>query len=129
MTLCENGMEDLAYHFLFKESFPSWLYCVNLGATTIWERWNSLLPDGTCSGTGMNSFNHYSYGSVVEFLYAYVGGIRALTPGFKHAVIAPVPDMKFRYFKASYDSGLRKLCFKLEHPGRRHICTACGNPV
>lgn len=104
MTLCENGMEDLAYHFLFKEGFPSWLYCVNLGATTIWERWNSLLPDGTCSGTGMNSFNHYSYGSVVEFLYAYVGGIRALTPGFKHAVIAPVPDMKFRYFKASYDS-------------------------
>ena len=104
MTLCENGMEDLAYHFLFKESFPSWLYCVNLGATTIWERWNSLLPDGTCSGTGMNSFNHYSYGSVVEFLYAYIGGIRALEPGFKRALIAPVPDMRFRYFKARYNS-------------------------
>lgn len=108
MTLCENGMADLAYHFLFKEGFPSWLYCVNLGATTIWERWNSLLEDGTCSGTGMNSLNHYSYGSVVEFLYAYIAGIRAAEPGFKTAVIAPVPNMRFRYFNCTYDSAFGK---------------------
>lgn len=104
LTLCENGMEDLAYHFLFNEEFPSWLYCVNLGATTIWERWNSVLPDGTISGTGMNSLNHYSYGSVVEFMYKYIGGIRADAEGFKKAVIAPVPDMRFRFFRSSYDS-------------------------
>ena len=104
MTLCENGMEDLAYHFLFQEGFPSWLYCVNLGATTIWERWNSMLSDGTCSGTGMNSFNHYSYGSVVEFFYAYIAGIRARCPGYRKAVIAPVPDMRFRYVRCRFDS-------------------------
>lgn len=107
-TLCENGMEDLAYHFLFQEEFPSWLYCVNLGATTIWERWNSLLEDGTVSGTGMNSFNHYSYGSVVEFLYSYIAGIRAEKPGYQRAVIAPVPDMRFRYFNCTYHSASGK---------------------
>ncbi len=104
LSLCENGMEDLAYHFLFNEGFPGWLYCVNLGATTIWERWNSLLPDGTISGTGMNSLNHYAYGSVVEFMYKYIGGIRAMEPGFQKALIAPVPDMRFRYYDCSYDS-------------------------
>ena len=107
-TLCENGMEDLAYYFLFQESFPSWLYCVNLGATTIWERWNSLLEDGTVSGTGMNSFNHYSYGSVVEFLYSYIAGIRADEPGYRSATIAPMPDMRFRYFNCTYDSASGK---------------------
>lgn len=104
MTLCENGMEELAYHFLFNEAFPGWLYCVNLGATTIWERWNSLLRDGTCSGTGMNSFNHYSYGAVAEFFYAYIAGIRAMEPGYRRAVIAPAVDMKFRYFHCTYHS-------------------------
>lgn len=108
MTLCENGMEDLAYHFLFNEGFPSWLYCVNLGATTIWERWNSVLSDGTISGTGMNSLNHYSYGSVVEFFYAYIAGIRPAEPGYRRAVIAPVPDMKFRYINGTYDSACGK---------------------
>lgn len=59
-VLAENGMVDKAYDFLFYEGFPGWLYAVNLGATTIWERWNSILPDGTISGTSMNSLNHYS---------------------------------------------------------------------
>jgi len=59
-VLAENGLIELAYDFLFKEGLPSWLYCVNLGATTIWERWNSVGPDGTISDTGMNSLNHYS---------------------------------------------------------------------
>lgn len=104
LSLCENGMEDYAFEFLFKENFPSWLYCVNLGATTIWERWNSLLPDGTCSGTGMNSFNHYSYGSVVEFMYSYIGGIRPLEAGYKSALIAPIPNARFKFFNCSYDS-------------------------
>lgn len=103
-TLCENGMEDLAYHFLFHEDFPGWLYCVNLGATTIWERWNSLLEDGSVSGTGMNSFNHYSYGSVVEFFYSHIAGIRPESPGYRSVIIAPTPDMRFRYFRCTYDS-------------------------
>ena len=103
-TLCENGLEDVAYEFLFQEGFPSWLYCVNLGATTIWERWNSILPDGTISPTGMNSLNHYAYGSVVEFFYAYIAGIRPMVPGFEKAVIAPTPNARLRYCNCRYES-------------------------
>ena len=108
MTLCENGMEELAYHFLFKNGFPGWMYAVDMGATTIWERWNSVMPDGSMSPTGMNSLNHYSYGSVVEFFYAYIAGIRATEPGYRKAIIAPTPDMRFRYFNCSYDSAYGK---------------------
>lgn len=124
-TLCENGMEDLAYHFLFNEGFPSWLYCVNLGATTIWERWNSVLSDGTISGTGMNSLNHYSYGSVVQFFYEYIAGLRATEPGFKKVIIAPLPNMKFRYFNCSYNSaaGNYVVNWRIEQDGtfRLHV--------
>lgn len=103
-VLAEAGEYELAYDFLLKEGFPSWLYSVNLGATTIWERWNSVLPDGTISNTGMNSLNHYAYGSVMEFVYAYVAGIRPLEPGFKRAVIAPHPDIRLRQVSCTYNS-------------------------
>lgn len=63
-VLSECGHSELAYRFLLQEAFPNWLYAVNLGGTTIWERWNSLLEDDSISGTGMNSLNHYSYGSI-----------------------------------------------------------------
>jgi len=100
-ALAKIDKMDIAYRFFFNEEFPSWLYSVNLGATTIWERWNSLLEDGSISGTGMNSLNHYSYGSVVQFMYEYIGGIHSTTPGFKTVTIAPQPIMKFRYFNSS----------------------------
>ena len=61
LTLFDNGMDEYAYRILYNEQFPGWIYAINLGATTIWERWNSLLEDGTVSGTGMNSFNHYQF--------------------------------------------------------------------
>ena len=103
-VLGECGESQLAYDFLLKEGFPSWLYCVNLGATTIWERWNSILPDGTISPTGMNSLNHYSYGSVMEFVYGYAAGIRPKEPGFKKAIIAPQPDYRLPNLECSFDS-------------------------
>lgn len=103
-VLAENGMMDKAYDFLFYEGFPGWLYAVNLGATTIWERWNSVLPDGSISGTGMNSLNHYSYGSVVEFLYRYAAGIIPLEPGFRKVKIAPNPEIRLGHLECSYDS-------------------------
>ncbi|MFL6555562.1 MAG: alfa-L-rhamnosidase RamA, partial [Bacillus sp. (in: firmicutes)] len=65
-VLSENGNNDLAYTLLLNKDYPSWLYAVTMGATTIWERWNSVLPDGKISGTDMNSLNHYAYGSIVE---------------------------------------------------------------
>lgn len=124
-VLAEVGLYELAYDFLLREEFPSWLYSVNLGATTIWERWNSVMPDGTISNTGMNSLNHYAYGSVMEFVYAYVAGIRFADPGFKKAIIAPHPDARLTYVNGTYDSvNGRYICnWKIENNGefRVHI--------
>ncbi len=103
-TLAENGMAEEAFHFLLQEDFPGWMHCIGLGATTIWERWNSVLDDGRMSGTMMNSLNHFAYGAVVEFLYRDVAGIRAVEPGFRKAEIAPLLDRRLKHFKASYDS-------------------------
>ncbi len=103
-VLAENGMTDMAYDLLFYEGFPGWLYAVNLGATTIWERWNSVLPDGSISGTEMNSLNHYSYGSVVEFLYRHAAGIFPTEPGFRKARIAPKPEIRLGCMECSFDS-------------------------
>jgi alpha-L-rhamnosidase len=85
------------------------LYTVNLGATTIWERWNSLNPDGTVSSTGMNSFNHYAYGSIVEWMYRDMCGLNQssgddLVTGFRHARIAPKPDKALKWARARYRS-------------------------
>ena len=103
-VLAENGMEDLAAWFLFQEGFPGWLHCVNLGATTIWERWNSVLDDGTISGTGMNSLNHYSYGSVMEYVYRDLAGIQSLEPGFTRVRFSPQPTWHLRELDCAYDS-------------------------
>ena len=118
-VLAEAGEYELAYDFLLKEGFPSWLYSVNLGATTVWERWNSVMPDGTISDTGMNSLNHYAYGSVMEFVYAYAVGIRPLEAGFKKVVIAPHPDVRIPEIACSYDSvSGRYVCnWKIEKDG------------
>lgn len=105
-ALSENGMNDLAYGLLLNENVPSWLYAVNQGATTIWERWNSLLPDGRVNGTDMNSFNHYAYGSIVEWMYQYMAGIRPCTDGagFKKVTIAPMVDARIRQVDSVYHS-------------------------
>lgn len=118
-VLAEIGLYEMAYDFLLKEGFPSWLYSVNLGATTVWERWNSVLADGTISDTGMNSLNHYAYGSVMEFVYAYGAGIRPAEPGFQKAWIEPHPDIRIPFIDASYDSVCgRYICnWKIEKDG------------
>ena len=106
-TLTDNGMGDVAYTLLLNEDYPSWLYEVNMGATTVWERWNSVLPSGLVSDTeGMNSMNHYAYGSVVEWMYRCMCGLNPVesAPGFKRARIAPSIDGRFDWVKASYDS-------------------------
>ncbi|AIQ52111.1 alpha-L-rhamnosidase [Paenibacillus sp. FSL R7-0331] len=122
-VLAENGMEEEALDFLLQEEYPSWLYCVNLGATTIWERWNSVLPDGTISGTMMNSLNHYAYGSVIEYLYRNLGGIDPLEPGFKKVRFAPQINRKFKSFQVVYDSvsGTYALEWKIKDDGTVQI--------
>lgn len=94
--LSENGMNDLAYHLLQEKGYPGWLYEVLMGATTIWERWNSVEPGGKISGTEMNSLNHYSYGSIVEWMFRNMAGINPCEeyPGFKRFRIAPMPNYR-----------------------------------
>lgn len=105
-VLSDNGRSDLAHALLLREKFPGWLYAVNLGATTIWERWNSLLEDGTCSGTGMNSMNHYAYGSIVEWMYRNLCGLRPRedAPGFRDVIIRPDRPRHFESANLSFAS-------------------------
>ncbi len=95
-ALSENGANEDAYTLFLQEDLPSWLYEVNMGATTIWERWNSVNPDGKISGISMNSMNHYAYGAVFEWVYKDVCGLNpvAEAPGYKRAVLRPMPDQR-----------------------------------
>ena len=117
-TLTENGMEDIAYELLFQRKNPSWLYSVDNGATTIWERWNSYMIDKGMGPRGMNSFNHYAYGCVCEWIWETVAGIAAdpATPGFKHIIMKPIPDKRLGHVTAEYHSasGLIKSAWKYE---------------
>ena len=92
-----------------------------MGATTIWERWNSVLPDGTVNPTDMNSLNHYAYGSVVEWMYRYMAGLNTVKdcPGFRYVKLTPMPDYRFKYMNASYNSpvGLYESCWSIEENG------------
>lgn len=89
-TLSENGAHEMAATLFMKEDYPSWLYAVNMGATTIWERWNSIKPDGTFDESGMNSLNHYAYGSVGDWMYRKVAGLSQLEPGYKRFRVKPM---------------------------------------
>ena len=105
-TLTENGMTDLAYDLLFQRKNPSWLYSVDNGATTIWERWNSYMVDKGMGPQGMNSFNHYAYGCVGQWLWETAAGIAAdpAHPGFQHIIMRPQPDKRLGHLTAEYHS-------------------------
>jgi Glycogen debranching enzyme len=92
-TLSSIGHDDLAYMLLNNKNYPSWLYPVLKGATTIWERWDGIKPDGSFQDVGMNSFNHYAYGAIGDWLYRHVAGIDfdVENPGYKHFILAPHP--------------------------------------
>lgn len=88
-ALSETGHSDVAYSMLMTKTCPSWLYPVTMGATTIWERWDSMLPDGSVNTGQMTSFNHYAYGAVSDWLHRRIGGIAPTGPGYRRIVIAP----------------------------------------
>ena len=87
---------------------PGWLYQVIMGATTIWERWNSILPDGKINPEGMNSLNHYANGAVCQWIYEDLFGIMPIEPGFKKVLFEPKADMRLQYVKGNYDSAMGK---------------------
>ncbi len=117
-TLTENGMADLAYELLFQRKNPSWLYSIDNGATTIWERWNSYTLEEGMGPAGMNSFNHYAYGAVCEWIWETAAGIAAdpAQPGFKHIIMKPIPDKRLGHIDARYNSaaGLIKSSWRYE---------------
>ncbi len=103
-VLSRFGYLDEAYLLLNREQYPSWLYPVKQGATTIWERWDGLKPDGTFQDKGMNSFNHYAYGAIGEWMYRVMAGIEIdpAAPGYKHILIQPRPGGGFTRVSASH---------------------------
>jgi alpha-L-rhamnosidase len=105
-TLSSNGYPDVAYDLLNQESYPSWLYPVTKGATTIWERWDGIKPDGSFQDAGMNSFNHYAYGAIGSWLYQVAAGIEvdASAAGYKHTLIQPQPGGGLASVRASLDT-------------------------
>jgi alpha-L-rhamnosidase len=103
-VLSDNGYTDTAYDLLLQESYPSWLYPVKMGATTIWERWDGEKTDSTFEDPGMNSFNHYAYGAIGDWMYRVSAGIETMGPGYKHIIIQPHPAKKLTYSRASFES-------------------------
>ncbi|GAA3830973.1 hypothetical protein GCM10023083_74690 [Streptomyces phyllanthi] len=102
-VLTDEGRADLAYKLLHQDALPSWLYSVRNGATTVWERWNSYSEDDGFGPVSMNSFNHYAYGAIMEWMYAYMAGIARDpdSPGFKHFVLQPHLDPTGRITRVS----------------------------
>ncbi len=117
-ALSQNGHTKEAYDLLLKDDFPSWLYQVKMGATTVWEHWDGMKPDGTMWSPDMNSFNHYAYGAIGEWLYRVVAGfeINEEKPGYKHSIIHPHVGGDLEFVNATYDSvyGMLKVAWKVE---------------
>ncbi|MBO4670540.1 MAG: family 78 glycoside hydrolase catalytic domain [Bacteroidales bacterium] len=117
-TLTDNGMADIAWDLLFQRKNPSWLYSIDNGATTIWERWNSYMIEKGMGPKGMNSFNHYAYGCVCQWIWETAAGICSDTaePGFKRIIMKPVPDRRLGSLKAEYPSaaGLIKSAWRFD---------------
>lgn len=141
--LVEAGEAKLAYDILLQEGCPGWMYQVDRGATTTWERWDALRPDGTVNETkvtddNMVSFNHYAFGSVGEFYYQYILGIRPLEPGYRKVRIAPMADERLGAVKGSFLSYAgeitsawhyedTKIVFEISTPVETEIILPNGN--
>lgn len=103
-ALSENGYTDVAFNLLMQEEFPSWLYSVNKGATTMWEHWNSIKEDGSFWNFAMNSFNHYAYGAVFDWIFGVACGIKPTKPGYEEIAISPNPDKRLSWIETSFES-------------------------
>ena len=105
-VLTKYGHTDIAYKLLLQETFPSWLYQVKNGATTMWERWDGIEPDGSFQETYANSFNHFAKGAIGDWMYSVAGGIQLdeKKPGFKHIILQPMPSEDLKYAETTLES-------------------------
>jgi alpha-L-rhamnosidase len=122
-ALSKNGRIDEAFTMLLREEMPSWLYPISKGATTIWERWNGIMPDGSINGGAMDStaegsgdsmisFNHYAYGAVVDWIYRNVGGIAPKAPGYRRVSFAPRPHAQVTSSKTALETGYGRIAIE-----------------
>ena len=110
-ALSRNGHVDAAYALLMQRTYPSWLYPITRGATTMWERWDGIRPDGSFEDVSMNSFNHYAFGAIGDWMYRVIGGIDvdSEAPGYKHTIIAPRPGGGLTRAHTVLETGYGKL--------------------
>jgi alpha-L-rhamnosidase len=101
--LSDYGYTSVAYDLLLQDKYPSWLYPVKMGATTIWERWDGQKTDSTFQDAGMNSFNHYAYGAIGDWMYRVAAGIETSSPGYRHLRIQPSPTDRMTFAKATLE--------------------------
>lgn len=120
-VLTKYGYSDLAYKVFLRKEFPSWLYPVTKGATTMWEHWDGIRPDGTIWSSDMNSFNHYAYGAVGEWMYSVCGGINPLKAGYEELLYTPVASNEMDSFEAEFDSPNGKIVSKWYHKSGKTV--------
>ncbi|HEX6760539.1 MAG TPA: family 78 glycoside hydrolase catalytic domain [Propionibacteriaceae bacterium] len=120
-ALTATGHLDEAYRLLLQRECPSWLYPVTMGATTIWERWDSMLPDGTINPGQMTSFNHYALGAVADWMHRSIGGIAPLEPGYSKVLIAPQPGGELHWARSSLETRHGKISVSWSQDGEGPI--------
>jgi len=123
-VLSDNGKNEEAIKLLLRQEYPSWLYPVTKGATTIWERWNGIKPDGSFQYPSMNSFNHYAYGAIGEWMYNNLMGLKLNEdfPGYKRFTIEPIFDENFENVKGSFDSNYGEIAVEWSRKnGKLHL--------
>jgi len=113
-ALASTGHVQVAYAMLLEKGCPSWLYPVTMGATTVWERWDSMLPDGSINPGEMTSFNHYAFGAIAKFMYERVAGLQRLEPGWRKVRISPAIGATFSRASASHVSPQGTISFQWE---------------
>ncbi|AIQ70330.1 family 78 glycoside hydrolase catalytic domain [Paenibacillus graminis] len=123
LVLSRFGYTDLAYELVLQKEYPSWLYSVLQGATTIWEHWDGIKQDGSFWSDGMNSFNHYAYGAIGDWLYRVAGGIELLEPGYKRIQIKPQIGKHFTWIETSLESvyGTIRSAWRVQQDGSAEL--------
>ncbi|GAB3691230.1 family 78 glycoside hydrolase catalytic domain [Nocardiopsis oceani] len=121
-ALTDTGHLETAYDLLLEEGCPSWMYTVLQGGTTIWERWDSMLPDGTVNPGEMTSFNHYALGAVADWIHRVIGGIAPLEPGYRRVRFAPRPGGRLTHARAEFQSGYGTVACAWELAGGELRC-------
>jgi alpha-L-rhamnosidase len=118
-ALADGGHPDVAYRLLLQTGCPSWLYAVTMGATTVWERWDSMLPDGSINPGQMTSFNHYALGAVADWMHRRVAGLAPAEPGYRRLLVQPVPDHRLTSASARHLTPYGEAAVSWERTGGR----------